>query len=91
MNCTLGWRKNNSYLSLSSLIQICVIYSIKKIFAKGTATRKNFRGCSKALKIYISFTMMNFICIKPSLLQLFIILQVLMKTGSITNNCNFPQ
>ena len=52
----------------------------KKIFAKGTAKQKIFRRRSNALKISILW-MMNFICIKPSLLQLFFILWLLMKTG----------
>ena len=55
---------------------------IKKIFAKGTAEQKIFRGRSKALKNFILFKMMNFICIKPSLLQLFFILWLIMKTGA---------
>ena len=76
----LGWRKNNSYFYFPSLISNCVPYSIKKIFAKGTAKQKIFRGRSEALKIYILFKMMNFFCIKPSLIQLFFILRLLMKT-----------
>ena len=47
---------------------------MKKNLAKGTAKQKIFIGRSKALKISILFKMMNFICIKPSLLQLFFIL-----------------
>ena len=39
----------------------CIIYSLKKIFAKATAEQKIFRGRSKALKISILFKMMNFI------------------------------
>ena len=78
--CTLGWRKNISYFYFPSLISNCIIYSIKKIFAKGTAKQKIFRGRLKVLKISILLKMMNFFCIKPSLLQLFFILWLLMKT-----------
>ena len=56
----LGWRKNNSYFYFSFLIFNCVIYSIKKIFAKGTVKEKIFRGRLKALEISIFFKMMNF-------------------------------
>ena len=73
-NRPLGWRKNNLYFYFPFLIYICVIYSIKEIFAKETATQKIFRSRSTALKISILFKMMNFIWIKPSLLQLFFIL-----------------
>ena len=70
---TVGWRKNNSYFYFPSLISNCVIYNIKKIFAKGTAKQEIFRGHLKALKISILFKMINFFSIKPSLLQLFFI------------------
>ena len=59
----IGERKNNSYFYFPSLIPNCVIYSIKKIFAKETAKQKIFRGRPKALKISILFKMMiSFAC-----------------------------
>ena len=46
----LEWRKNNSYFYFPFLISNCVMYSIEKIFAKGTAKQKIFRGRSEVLK-----------------------------------------
>ena len=48
---------------------------------EGTAGQKIFNSRSKALKKFILFKI-NFSCIKSSVIQLFFILRLLMKTGA---------